>query len=397
MPWYKTGTVSVTQNSNAVIGTGTAFIANSRVGDGFRGPDGRWYEVTNIASNTALSISPNYEGPTATGGLYAIMPVQGYQKDLSDQVRVILNNYGDKLAALGTTGNYEILPLEKGGTGGSNPGEALTGFGFSDFMKTMVDDVNESAARGTLIAAKSGANSDITEINGLTKPLSAVQGGAAPCFIEGLYLTWLSATSISLGTGAAFIPGTGKIIQVSSSIIVSGLSLAANAWYYVYLYDNAGMPAVEVVTTQPSAIYFGIARTKAGDSSRRYMGAIKTNASGQVLQFQHEPTGFIYWIAATNGAPFRVLNGGVQTAPVAFSLGPVIPPVSFTALINVSPSTTPALLYHASALGQMIRQQTATAVLGGLPFPLDATQRMGYAVLSGGSVIIDVCGFLNER
>lgn len=116
MPWYKTGTVSVTQNSNAVIGTGTAFIANSRVGDGFRGPDGRWYEVTNIASNTALSISPNYEGPTVAGGFYSIMPVQGYQKDLADQVRSWVNTYGPKMAALGSTGNYETLPFSKGGT-----------------------------------------------------------------------------------------------------------------------------------------------------------------------------------------------------------------------------------------------------------------------------------------
>lgn len=129
MTWYKTGTVSVTQNSNAVIGTGTAFIANSRVGDGFRGPDGRWYEVTNIASNTALSISPNYEGPTAAGGFYSIMPVQGYQKDLSDQVRAILKDYGDKLAALGTTGNYEILPVAKGGTGGTTQSAARIALG----------------------------------------------------------------------------------------------------------------------------------------------------------------------------------------------------------------------------------------------------------------------------
>lgn len=177
MPWYKTGTVSVTQNSNAVIGTGSAFIANSRVGDGFRGPDGLWYEVTNIASNTALSISPNYEGPTVTGGFYSIMPVQGYQKDLSDQVRAILNDYGDKLAALGTTGNYDILPLLKGGTGASNSGDALTGLGFSSFMKTMVDDVNASAARETLVAAKSGQNSDITELTALTTAVPVAMGG----------------------------------------------------------------------------------------------------------------------------------------------------------------------------------------------------------------------------
>ncbi|WP_460143161.1 hypothetical protein [Pseudomonas sp. S3_B08] len=206
MPWYKSGTVSVTQNSNAVMGTNTAFIANSRVGDGFRGPDGRWYEVTNIASNTALSITPNYEGPTAAGGFYSIMPVQGYQKDLSDQVRAILNNYGDKLAALGTTGNYEILPLEKGGTGSSNPGEALTGLGFSDFMKTIVDDPNATVARGTLIAAKSGPNSDITELNGLTKLLTLAQGGTGKTSMGAAAIGPVSQVG-GVPTGAIFETG----------------------------------------------------------------------------------------------------------------------------------------------------------------------------------------------
>jgi hypothetical protein len=121
MPWYKSGTVSVTQNSNAVIGTGTAFIANSRVGDAFRGPDGGWYEVTNIASDTALSISPNYLGASNATGAYALAPMQGYVKDSADALRALVNTYGSKLAALGTTGNYEILPVEKGGTGRAGP------------------------------------------------------------------------------------------------------------------------------------------------------------------------------------------------------------------------------------------------------------------------------------
>lgn len=87
MTWYKTGTVAVTAGSNAVIGTGTSFIANSRVGDAFRGPDGEWYEVTNIASDTALSIAPNYQGTTLAAGGYSLAPMQGYVKDSADALR----------------------------------------------------------------------------------------------------------------------------------------------------------------------------------------------------------------------------------------------------------------------------------------------------------------------
>ncbi|RMT37029.1 Tail fiber domain-containing protein, partial [Pseudomonas syringae pv. spinaceae] len=105
----------VTQNSNTVIGSGTAFIANSRVGDGFRGPDGGWYEVTNIASDTAMSVSPNYQGATNGAGGYALAPLQGYVKDSADALRALVNQFGAKLAALRSTGNYDILPVDKGG------------------------------------------------------------------------------------------------------------------------------------------------------------------------------------------------------------------------------------------------------------------------------------------
>jgi len=201
MPWYKAGTVSVTQNSNAVIGSGTAFIANSRVGDGFRGPDGRWYEVTNIASNTALSISPNYEGPTAAGGFYSIMPVQGYQKDLSDQVRAILKDYGDKLALLGTTGNYEILPASKGGTGIVD---------LSVFVQGLLNDADAPAARATLVAAKSGANDDITSLTALTTAVPVTMGGTGG--------KTQAAARTGLGLGAAAVAAIVGTVSQSSGV-----------------------------------------------------------------------------------------------------------------------------------------------------------------------------------
>ncbi|WP_433766628.1 phage tail protein [Pseudomonas putida] len=129
MPWYKSGTVSVTLNSNAVIGTGTAFLSNGRVGDAFRGPDGGWYEITNIASDTAMSISPIYKGATAAAGAYALAPMQGYVKDSADALRALVNTYGVKLAALGTTGNYDVLPVTKGGTGGDTAAAARASLG----------------------------------------------------------------------------------------------------------------------------------------------------------------------------------------------------------------------------------------------------------------------------
>lgn len=117
MVWQRSGTVSVQNGSTTVTGAGVDFAASSRVGDSFIGPDGAAYEIANVASATVISILPAYKGATVSGAAYAIMPVQGYDKMLSDAFNNLNNQFGQKLAALGTTGNYDILPVDHGGTG----------------------------------------------------------------------------------------------------------------------------------------------------------------------------------------------------------------------------------------------------------------------------------------
>lgn len=219
MSWYKTGTVKTTINSNAIIGTGTAFISNSRVGDAFRGPDGNWYEVTNIASNTAMSISPNYQGPTVAAGTYSIAPMQGYVKesadalraaslvigntatDMSDQVNAAKASATDALAskneasasaksaalsaATATTKAAEAASRASTATtqAGIATTQATAATTQADRAKTGADSAALSAQRAETAAgrtankASSGANSDITSLSGLTTPLSVSQGG----------------------------------------------------------------------------------------------------------------------------------------------------------------------------------------------------------------------------
>ncbi|AXF53119.1 MAG: tail fiber protein [Caudoviricetes sp.] len=99
MAWYKTGTVSVITGDTVVTATGTRFASNVRVGDGFTGPDGEWYEVVNIASETVLGIYPAYKGPSlADQTNYMIAPLQGYNKESADRLRAITDGFKDVTA-----------------------------------------------------------------------------------------------------------------------------------------------------------------------------------------------------------------------------------------------------------------------------------------------------------
>ena len=93
MAWYRTGTVAVTNNSNVVTGTGTSWVDGASIGETFLGPDAQVYEITSIVSGTSLRISPNYKGGTATAQAYAIMPTQGYLRDLAAQAAALVNSY----------------------------------------------------------------------------------------------------------------------------------------------------------------------------------------------------------------------------------------------------------------------------------------------------------------
>lgn len=170
MVWQRAGTVAVQTGSTTVVGTNLDFAASSRNGDSFVGPDGATYEVANVASSTVISILPPYKGPTVSGAAYAIMPVQGYDKMLSDAFNALNNQFGPKLAALGTTGNYDILPVGKGGTGRTSIGNAVA----SDLVTSATD----ATAGRLLTVGYGGLGSDSASYPSTSATDATVVGGA---------------------------------------------------------------------------------------------------------------------------------------------------------------------------------------------------------------------------
>jgi hypothetical protein len=71
---YSTGTVTVTQDSTAVTGAGTAWGANVDAGMLFRGPDSKVIVVQSVSSDTTLTLAQPYTGATAAGAAYFLSP-----------------------------------------------------------------------------------------------------------------------------------------------------------------------------------------------------------------------------------------------------------------------------------------------------------------------------------
>mgnify|MGYP007125362739 CR=1 FL=1 len=101
MAWYRTSTLSVTNGSTAVTGVGTAWITNVGIGEALLAPDGRLYEIANVASDTSITLGSAYLGATQTGQAYVIVPSQSYIRDLAAQAAALVNNYSTFYSTVG--------------------------------------------------------------------------------------------------------------------------------------------------------------------------------------------------------------------------------------------------------------------------------------------------------
>lgn len=82
--WYTAGKITVTNKSAIVTATGTQWsVSRHGVLPGmiFIGPDGKLYEIQRVNSDTSLTLSVAYSGPTAKDQAYAIITT--YEGDLT--------------------------------------------------------------------------------------------------------------------------------------------------------------------------------------------------------------------------------------------------------------------------------------------------------------------------
>ena len=124
-----------------------------------------------------------------------------------------------------------------------------------------------------------------------------------------------------MGPGACGLPSGWVLTVGSGGISLDKGTTTAITWYHVYAYNNAGTTAIEMVTTVPSQ-YAYPGHHKTGDTSRRYLGSVRSNASTDFYR-QTLIDGKCFYMG--DWASQRVLAGGTATDFVAVSLAGVAP------------------------------------------------------------------------
>lgn len=141
-------------------------------------------------------------------------------------------------------------------------------------------------------------------------------------------MTYITGTSYRVEAGAADVNGT--MLAWSSPITRSSLTFTSGTMNYVYLYSNAGTPAVEESTTAP--VWDGDLNyyKKTGDNTRRCIGFLQAYAVNTVRPFSNHVRGRVsefYYIdgSSDNAGRTPVSNQASTSAWTAVVMTTLIP------------------------------------------------------------------------
>lgn len=221
-------------------------------------------------------------------------------------------------------------------------------------------------------------------------------------YIDGLELAYVTGTSLSLRAGSAWVEGLGYALEATADIAKSGLSLLANTWYYAYFFSNAGAPDFELSTTAPAEPYSAFARSKAGDTTRRLVGELKTDAGGAIQRVRVEGRGsnpLVRYMKDHTLAPFRILSTGTATTLTTVSCIPVVPVTAITAWIRVLNTTDRLARISNPNVTENFISVFANQDVHAL-VPLSTTQELQYslsAAPTSGGLNLDVLGYYQRR
>jgi hypothetical protein len=136
----------------------------------------------------------------------------------------------------------------------------------SSFARTLLDDANAGAMRGTILAAALGANNDITSLAGLTTPLSVAQGG-----------TGVTSLGVGAAGGSEYQVGPVHVKTGGATVTVGGSGTSGEANIDFTSLGLTDFP------TGVTSVTLGIELTSGGPSSNSYVPYYRSASTTGVI------------------------------------------------------------------------------------------------------------------
>lgn len=313
---YTTGTISVTNASATITGSGTSWSTstNAEIGEYIKLPDGKWYKIASIISNTSLTVEASYQGATQSGQSYTISPWGEVQGDINSSTAPaslvtptggFIENHQNRIWNLdGNTLRFSALDT------------SVDGEHFNDW------DTSNNAGAIIVPSSKDDTGSGIYSFGGVLYIFQrrAIWGlyGNAPANFElknvtneiGMVnrkslveyndlLVFLSDLGVYIFDGSNLSNLTDGVINNSISSWANKSSASACLWDNKYLlsYTPSGG------STNSEAVFFDLTRQVWGKLEGVYGGAWSNWNGGT-------DSGQVYFISSNQGSIYRFDTGG---------------------------------------------------------------------------------------
>lgn len=219
------GTITLTNGSAVVGGSGTSFATELAAGDFIVSTVGGvpyTLPVKTVDSNTQLTLVSNFTGPTQSGAAWSAVP------------RVALNMVTAALVAQSAEAlrglNYDKQNWQSIFSGTGNVTVTLPD------GTTWTGPAWNSITTALSGKAAKGANNDITSLSGLTTALSVAQGGTGSTTVSG------ARTNLGLGSAAlkntGLIPGDVQLVQIGRRDSANPVQKTWSCVYEPFQSDN---------------------------------------------------------------------------------------------------------------------------------------------------------------
>lgn len=235
---------------------------------------------------------------------------------------------------------------------------------------------------------------------------------ATEAYINGLNLSWASATTLTVAAGRARNSTNQNDIILDSAVTINGASnglngldigdLANNTFYAVYAVDDSlkNNPAGAMVSADLSSPLL-----PGGYDMVRRIGYVKTDGSAEFLEFRQEGAGSDRWMWY-DVAIATDITAGASATFAAVDMSDGIPSLAVGSMVNLLAVFTPTGADDTLELrpgdssatdgyARMSGSAAAVAKTGNMVVPYDATSGIDYKV-TGSATALSVAAYLDQ-